>query len=164
MRDEIFSILLKPNKSRAIKKKINSKLVLFDICHNYSICVKLVNLSNGATDCCMKRRTKMNLSYDDKLNLQKQNNIIVHLLVCDGEHHCLAGELHQGGGDIYGRRRPIMNAKSKWIKSDLRDVDQNCHDFMMRTWMVWRSWMTSRCLTSPWCKSSPCRSTSPWRR
>ena len=42
-----------------------------------------------------------------------------------------------------------MNAKSKWIKSDLRDVDQNCNDLMMRTWMVWRSWMTSRCLT--WC-------------
>ena len=54
-----------------------------------------------------------------------------------------------------GRRRPIMNAKSKWIKSDLRDVDQNCNDLMMRTWMVWRSWMTSRCLTSTWCRSSP---------
>ena len=35
--------------SRAIKKKINAKLVLFDICHNYSICVKLVNLSIGAS-------------------------------------------------------------------------------------------------------------------
>ena len=61
-------------------------------------------------------------------------------------------------------RWPIMNAKSKWIKFDSRDVDQNCNDFMMRTWMVWWSRMTSRCSTSTWCTSSPCRSTSSWRR
>ena len=44
----------------------------------------------------------MNLSYSNKLNLQKQNNITVHLLGCDGEDHCLAGELRQGGGDVGG--------------------------------------------------------------
>ena len=56
-----------------------------------------------------KRRAKMNLSYSNKLNLQKQNNITFHLLGCDSEHHCLAGEDHclagelrQGGGDVGG--------------------------------------------------------------
>ena len=51
----------------------------------------------------------MNLSYSNKLNLQKQNNITVHWLGCDGEHHCLdgedhclAGELRQGGDDVGG--------------------------------------------------------------
>ena len=55
---------------------------------------------------------KMNLSYSNKLNLQKQNNITAHLLGCDGEHHCLAGELHQGGGDVEGEGPSWMQSQN----------------------------------------------------
>ena len=34
---------------------------------------------------------KMNLSYYEKSNLPKQNNMIVHLLGCNGERLCFAG-------------------------------------------------------------------------
>ena len=33
----------------------------------------------------------MNLSYYEKSNLPKQNNMIVHLLGCNGERLCFAG-------------------------------------------------------------------------
>ena len=46
---------------------------------------------NYAMSLLQKMVAKMNLSYYEKSNLPKQNNMIVHLLGCNGERLCFAG-------------------------------------------------------------------------
>ena len=62
---------------------------------------------------------KMNLSYYEKSNLPKQNNMIVHLLGCNGERLCFAG-----------------NSAKEEVKWKEKAHDE-CKVKMDETWLAW---------------------------